>query len=96
MKKRYLWLLIPSIVLYVIGLVGVGFGSAFIGSTYSQQSVESLGEAFGMAFALAIILAIGVSLLVVGIVCIIVGVPLFFGGLALKNKDKKKWLENNK
>ena len=74
-RKRYLWLLIPSIILYVLGLVGIGFGSAFIGSTYSQQSAESLAEGLGMAFAMAIIITIGACVLAVGIVLVLVATP---------------------
>ena len=89
-KKRYLGLLIPSIILEVLGLVGIGFGSAFIGSTYSQQSAESLAEALGMAFAIVIIVAIGAVCLAIGIVCILIGTPLLFGGIALKKKDDRQ------
>lgn len=94
MRKRYLGLLIPSIVLYVLGLIGVGFGSYFIVSTQSPQEVANLGEALGMAFAIAIIIAIGACVLAFGLVLIIVATPLFFGGLTLRNKDKKAFLEN--
>ncbi len=89
-KKRYLGLLIPSIILECLGLIGIGFGSAFIGSTYSQQSAESLAEAFGMAFVIVVIIAIGAICLAIGILCILVGTPLLFGGIALKRKDEKE------
>lgn len=95
MRKRYLGLLITSIILLVLGLIGVGFGSYFIAATYSPQEVNNLGEAFGMAFALVIILAIGITVLVFGIFLILIGTPLFIGGLSLYNKDKKAYLENN-
>lgn len=88
-KKRYLGLLIPSIILECLGLIGIGFGSAFIGSAYSQESAESLAEAFGMAFVLVFIIAIGAICLAIGILCIIVGTPMLFGGIALKKKDEK-------
>ncbi len=93
MRKRFLALLIPSIILLVAGLIGVGFGSYFIAATQSPQEVSNLGEAFGMAFALVIIMAIGVAVLCCGLFLIIIGIPLFIGGLSLHNKDKKAYLE---
>jgi hypothetical protein len=46
-----------------------------------------------MAFGVIVLISIGASVLVVGLVCIIVGTPLFIGGLSLRNKDKKEYLE---
>lgn len=92
-RKRYLGLLIPSIVLYVIGLVGIGLGAYFVNVPNSPQEISSFGEALGTAFALMFVVIFGSCLLALGIVCIIIGIPLFFGGIALKNKDKKE-LEN--
>ena len=93
-KKRYLGLLIPSIILNTIGLVGVGFGSALIGSTQTEQGVESLAEAFGMIFVLIIALGLGIACLIIGIICILVGTPLLFGGIALKKKDESGIVES--
>lgn len=94
MRKRFLALLIPSIILLVIGLLGVGFGSYFIGSAYNTPDVGSLGEAVGMAFGVTVLISIGASVLIVSLLCIVIGTPLFIGGLSTYKKDKKTYLEN--
>lgn len=96
MRKRFLWFLIPSIIFLVCGLVGVGFGSYFIVVANNPAEVDSFGEALGMAFGLMIILVMGIAVLIAGIFLILIGTPLFIGGLSTYNKDKKVYLENNK
>ena len=94
MKKRFLWFLIPSILFLVCGLVGIGFGSCFIVAANSPAEAESLGEALGLAFGIVIMLALGIVVLVAGIMLILIGTPLFIGGLSTYKKDKKVYLEN--
>ena len=96
MRKRFLWFLIPSILFLVVGLLGVGFGSYFVVVAYSPAEAQSLGEALGIAFGIVIILALGIIFIVAGALLILIGTPLFIGGLSTYNKDKKVYLENNK
>ena len=95
MRKRFLWFLIPSILFLVVGLLGVGFGSYFVVVAYSPAEAQSLGEALGIAFGIVIILALGIIFIVAGALLILIGTPLFIGGLSTYNKDKKMYLESN-
>lgn len=95
MRKRFLWFLIPSIIFLVVGLVGVGFGSYFVVAAYTPAEAQSLGEALGMAFGIIIILTLGIVFIIVGALLILIGTPLFIGGLSTYKKDKKVYMESN-
>ena len=96
MRKRFLWFLIPSIIFLVVGLAGVGFGSYFVVAAYTPAEAQSLGEALGMAFGIIIILTLGIVFIIVGALMILIGTPLFIGGLSTYKKDKKVYLDNKK